>query len=206
MFQICCTEIINTSKIEKRRLKAAFQMIRSYYGCLFSGMLFSILLNQMLKTFVAAPRPHFLDTCRPKSLNCSEHGRYAMHFLTASDARGTQNSLISYFYNHRFIPYHQIECTQENIAIDGIPKPLSDIMKSFPSGHAQSSTHCAIFMMVSVIKTSYFGCQEIVSTSIFYVALHSITNWHQFFIAVETLLTDVIFHFCPRLFNFKIHR
>ena len=48
-----------------------------------------------------------------------------------------------------FIPYTKIECTGENTARNGVPRAISDAMKSFPSGHAQLSTHCAVFVIVS---------------------------------------------------------
>ena len=46
--------------------------------------------------------------------------------------------------------YAQIECSQSNSARNGVPRALYDAMKSFPSGHAQLSTHCAVFVILYV--------------------------------------------------------
>ena len=49
----------------------------------------------------------------------------------------------------RFVPYSEIICGKNNTARDGVPRAISDAMRSFPSGHAQLSTYVAIFMVVS---------------------------------------------------------
>ena len=55
--------------------RKAWQNTRIFYGCLTSGMLFVALLCEMIKCLVAEPRPHYLDTCQPISLNCSTPGQ-----------------------------------------------------------------------------------------------------------------------------------
>eukprot|EP00093_Oithona_nana_P013067 13067.XXX_630006_631277_1 [CDS] Oithona nana genome sequencing. len=121
---IFITEALHLSICGNQPLRKAWTICRRYYGCLISGMLFSTLLNEILKTLVAEPRPHFLDTCKPLSLNCSGPGS--------------------------FVSYAQIECSQSNSARNGVPRALYDAMKSFPSGHAQLSTHCAVFVILYV--------------------------------------------------------
>jgi len=81
---------------------------------------------------VAEARPHFLDTCQPISLNCS--------------------------YPGQFISYHEIECSKDNSAGGGVPRAITDAMRSFPSGHAQLSTYTAMVMVMYVqqrIGTKY---------------------------------------------------
>ena len=63
----------NEPQIDKNKI--AWKITRKYYGCLTSGLLFAGLLCEMLKCLVAEPRPHFLDTCQPISLNCNETGK-----------------------------------------------------------------------------------------------------------------------------------
>ena len=55
-------------------LKEAWKSTRQVYGCFLSGLVFAALLNEVIKTLVAEPRPHFLDTCKPKNLNCTKPG------------------------------------------------------------------------------------------------------------------------------------
>ena len=57
---------------------------------------------------------------------------------------------IKIFLLCRFVSYAQIECSQSNTARNGVPRAISDAMKSFPSGHAQLSTHCAVFVILYV--------------------------------------------------------
>ena len=48
---------------------------KAHYGSLLNGLLFGALLTEVLKTLVAEARPHFLDTCKPTNLNCTEKGQ-----------------------------------------------------------------------------------------------------------------------------------
>lgn len=116
----------------KSSFHKAWKVTKCYYAKLLSGLLFATFLNEVLKTLVAEPRPHFLDTCRPIGLNCSQPGQ--------------------------FIPYYQVNCSLINSPRNGVPRAISDAMKSFPSGHAQLSTFAAVFMVVSRGPCSYFTC------------------------------------------------
>lgn len=107
--------------------KRAWKATRVYYVGLLNGLLFATLLNEVVKTLVAEPRPHFLDTCQPINLNCSQN-------------------------EAKFVPYNEIKCGQNNTANNGVPRAISDAMKSFPSGHAQLSTFMAVFMVVNKKK------------------------------------------------------
>jgi len=52
----------------------------------------------------------------------------------------------------------RVSCSQENSARNGVPRAISDVKKSFPSGHALLSTYAAIFMVVFTqrkVGTSY---------------------------------------------------
>jgi len=102
--------------------KLALKSTKAYYGSLLNGLLFGALLTEVLKTLVAEPRPHFLDTCKPTNLNCTEKGQ--------------------------FIRYHDIVCSDTNSPRNGVPRAIFDAKKSFPSGHALLSTYSAIFMVV----------------------------------------------------------
>ena len=53
----------------------AWTVTKIFYGCFTSGLLFAALLLEVVKSMVAEPRPHFLDTCQPISLNCSYTGQ-----------------------------------------------------------------------------------------------------------------------------------
>ena len=53
-------------------------------------------------------------------------------------------------WSFSFVSYSQIECTQSNSARNGVPRAIYDAMRSFPSGHAQLSTHCAVFVILYV--------------------------------------------------------
>ena len=56
-------------------IQRAWAVTKIFYGCFTSGLLFAGLLLEVLKSLVAEPRPHFLDTCQPISLNCSYPGQ-----------------------------------------------------------------------------------------------------------------------------------
>ena len=62
----------NSLQSRKRCFKNAWNSTKKLYGCFLSGMVFAALINEIIKTLVAEPRPHFMDTCKPKSLNCSK--------------------------------------------------------------------------------------------------------------------------------------
>lgn len=113
-------------------MKVAWRKAMRHYGNLISGLVFGAFINEVIKTLVAEPRPHFLDTCRPD--------------MTKVDC------------NQGFITYSSIMCTEENSPRNGVPRAVSDAMKSFPSGHAQLSTYVAVFMSMYIqckIGTSY---------------------------------------------------
>jgi len=120
------TQIQETSQQDEPKQysinKLALNSTKHLYGSFCNGLLFGALLTEVLKTLVAEPRPHFLDTCKPLNLNCTEKGQ--------------------------FIPYYEITCSMENSARNGVPRAISDVMKSFPSGHALLSTYAAVFMVV----------------------------------------------------------
>ena len=61
-------------------------------------------------------------------------------------------SYLKYHIFSRFIPYHDIVCSDENSPRNGVPRAISDVKKSFPSGHALLSTYAAIFMVVRNTK------------------------------------------------------
>ncbi|XP_037793355.1 phospholipid phosphatase 2-like [Penaeus monodon] len=99
----------------------------SYTGDIFVGGLFMFFLNDLAKTTVSEPRPHFWDTCRPN--------------ITAEQCR------------QPFVILSWRDCT--NPLKQSHPR-LIDSMKSFPSGHASLSVFSSIFMMV-YIKQRIWG-------------------------------------------------
>ena len=59
--------------------------------------------------------------------------------------------MIGLFLFSRFISYHEIECSKDNSAGGGVPRAITDAMRSFPSGHAQLSTYTAMVMVVRIM-------------------------------------------------------
>ena len=100
------------------------------------------------------------------------------------------------------MPYWRIECSQNNTARNGVPRAISDAMKSFPSGHAQLSAFAAVFMIVSG------NCIKLVDKVKNYLilGLHSEKNPHFFFLPVEALVTNDIHIFHSAMFNNKNFR
>lgn len=43
----------------------AWARAKKFYGDYWFGMGINLLLNEIMKTVVAEPRPHFLETCKP---------------------------------------------------------------------------------------------------------------------------------------------
>ncbi|XP_042888721.1 phospholipid phosphatase 2-like isoform X1 [Penaeus japonicus] len=99
----------------------------SYTGDIFVGGLFMFFLNDLAKTTVSEPRPHFWDTCRPN--------------ITEEQCR------------QPYVILSWRDCT--NPLKQSHPR-LIDSMKSFPSGHASLSVFSSIFMMV-YIKQRIWG-------------------------------------------------
>jgi len=79
------------------------------------------MINLALKTMLAFPRPHFLDTCQPdwSAVNCSENGGNIQFSITLCQSGQST-------------------------------KAIYDAMKSFPSGHAQLACFSAAFASVYI--------------------------------------------------------
>jgi hypothetical protein len=48
-----------------------------------------------------------------------------------------------------FVYYSNAACQNSDVADNGVPKRVTDAMKSFPSGHAQVSAYAATFFIVN---------------------------------------------------------
>ncbi len=120
------------------KVSLAFQRASRAFGHYFVYGGFSLLLNELLKTLVAEPRPHFLDTCQPdwKKVDCEA--------------------------NNGFVRFTPDLCTATNDARNGVPRAIYDAMRSFPSGHAQLSCYAATFAIIYMQKRFHY--YESVST------------------------------------------
>ena len=49
----------------------------------------------------------------------------------------------------RYVKFNVDLCTASNDPDNGVPRPLFDAVRSFPSGHAQLSCFAAVFGIVS---------------------------------------------------------
>jgi len=123
LFLIFCTEICHSSF---RSLRTVFSEAghRTLYIYIryWIGATINILVNDVLKTLSAVPRPHFIATCQPdwSRINCSANSGN-VHF-------------------------------SRSLCLSSDTKAVYDAMKSWPSGHAQLTAFSSIFMAVYVEK------------------------------------------------------
>jgi len=123
LFLIFFTEVSQSSLRSVRSvLKEAGHKTLHIYIRYWIGATINILVNDLLKTLSAVPRPHFISTCQPDwtKINCST------------------NSGIVYF--------------SRSLCLSADTKAVYDAMKSWPSGHAQLTAFSSIFMAVYVEK------------------------------------------------------
>lgn len=140
-----------TTKKEKN-LKQAW----AWYGQYVFGFLILLLVVQVGKNLVGAPRPHFFDTCKPdKAVNCTSG------WVGSNGRRQHDLSQLSFFFRVpticiRIAPttvsfvlffrhYVEYKCTNKNLTA----WDLTDSVRSFPSGHAALGVYTAVFMSVS---------------------------------------------------------
>lgn len=92
---------------------------------------FNLLSNEITKTLVAEPRPHFIETCKPdwEQIDCKANNGYVRFNLSL--------------------------CTGPSVPDNGVPRPIFDAMRSFPSGHAQIAMFSAVFAILYCHRRCY---------------------------------------------------
>jgi len=131
IFIILLTELFHGPKEGVgHQLKRAGKTTARIYFNFFMGMVGNVIINDVVKSLVARPRPHFWDTCKPRMdmFNCSQNGGFIEFSPTlCSGATGG------------------FDDAKDTI---GVPNKIYDVMKSFPSGHAQVATFSAAFLII----------------------------------------------------------
>ena len=77
-FLSLATERERTSAAKVGLFKVSWRSARDIYSDYWASSLLNVLVNELLKTLVAEPRPHFLDTCKPnwESIDCTHNKGY----------------------------------------------------------------------------------------------------------------------------------
>jgi len=121
-FLSLATEGERTSAAKVGRFKVSWRSARGIYSDYWASSLLNVVFNELLKTVVAEPRPHFLDTCKPdwEKIDCTQ--------------------------NKGYVQFSSSICTASEEQTLG--RTLMDAMRSFPSGHAQLSSFTAIFAII----------------------------------------------------------
>ena len=60
------------------RFRVSWRSARDIYSDYWAASLLNVAFNELLKTLVAEPRPHFLDTCKPDwaAIDCTLNNGY----------------------------------------------------------------------------------------------------------------------------------
>ena len=69
------TEDDRTAVAKEGRLRVSWRSAKRIYGDYWTSSLLNVIFNELLKTAVAEPRPHFLDTCQPdwERIDCTQN-------------------------------------------------------------------------------------------------------------------------------------
>lgn len=118
-----------------------------WYGHYTIGWYYLIFVVEALKMVVGEPRPHFLDSCRPREMyNCTDNSFVPLTSLAQIKIESLGEKSFNWFHIYRY--KQSYTCTNTQLSWFYV----NDSDKSFPSGHAALAMFTATFLTVSPLS------------------------------------------------------